>query len=71
MSSPAGTFVGCQLTQRVVQGLDMAHTFAFDHVYDAQSTQEEVYTNTAQCAVMSVLKVILSWDPIFSPAMSV
>ena len=40
-----------------VQGMDMAHTFAFDHVYDAKTTQEEVYTNTAQPAVMSVLKV--------------
>jgi len=39
-----------------LKGMDMAHTFAFDHVYSAEASQSEVYENTAQSAVMSVLK---------------
>lgn len=32
------------------------HQFSFDHVYDQDSSQEEVYTNTARQAVLSVLE---------------
>lgn len=32
------------------------HTFSFDHVYDQENTQEEVYENTARQAVMSTLE---------------
>jgi kinesin family protein 3/17 len=33
------------------------HQFSFDHVYDQDSTQLEVYENTAQPAVLSTLQV--------------
>ena len=36
------------------------HTFAFDRVYGPESTQLEVYENTARGAVTSVLEVGLS-----------
>ena len=32
------------------------HQFSFDHVYDQDSSQEEVYNNTARQAVLSVLE---------------
>lgn len=31
------------------------HEFTFDHVYDDESTQEEVYKNTARLSVCSAL----------------
>lgn len=36
--------------------LAMWHTYAFDHVYDMDSTQEHVYNTTAKHAVCSVLE---------------
>ncbi len=33
------------------------HSFTFDHVFDQDSTQNQVYEITAQPAVMSVLQV--------------
>ena len=36
--------------------LSMWHTYSFDHVYDMNSTQENVYESTAKHAVCSVLE---------------
>jgi kinesin family protein 3/17 len=36
--------------------LSVWQTFTFDHVYDMNSTQENVYENTAKQAVWSVLE---------------
>lgn len=36
--------------------LAMWHTYSFDHVYDMDSTQENVYDSTAKHAVCSVLE---------------
>ncbi len=35
------------------------YRFSFDHVYDQDSTQEEVYTTSAKPSVLSVLQVSL------------
>jgi len=35
------------------------HAFTFDHVFDQDSTQVQVYETTAKPAVMSVLQVII------------
>lgn len=32
------------------------HTFSFDYVYSEESSQEEVYANTAKGSVLSVLE---------------
>ncbi len=37
----------------------MACRFTFDHVYDQQSSQEEVYSGSAQQVVLSILQVRL------------
>ena len=36
--------------------LSIWHTYSFDHVYDMDSTQEQVYETTAKHAVCSVLE---------------
>ncbi len=38
--------------------LYLTHTYSFDHVYDQESSQEEVYDSIAKKGVLSVLEVI-------------
>lgn len=35
------------------------HTYSFDHIYDQESTQEEVYDTIAKKGVLSVLEVLM------------
>ena len=38
------------------------HQFSFDHVYDQESNQSEVYQNTAKPAVLSALEVFFKYN---------
>lgn len=56
-------YLGCEVEERekardieVNPHLCVWQSYTFDYVYDQDSTQEFVYTNTARSAVQSVLE---------------